>query len=188
MIPCPLYTVIFDPRSLHNMKRIVPVAEENANAQNEAPQEQFGIQKLYLKDVSFEAPNSPHIFTEQVEPNVELQLSNEVNALAQDVYEIVLKVTVTAKTEDKTAFLVEVQQAGIFAISGFDDARLSYMLNSYCPNILFPYVREAISGLVINGGFQPLLLAPVNFDALYQQQMEQQQQQQEAAPASDATH
>lgn len=164
------------------------MAEENANARNEAPQEQFGIQKFYLKDVSFEAPNSPHIFTEQVEPNIELQLSNEVNALAQDVYEIVLKVTVTAKAEDKTAFLVEVQQAGIFSISGFDDTRLSYMLNSYCPNILFPYIREEISSLVISGGFQPLLLAPVNFDALYAQQMEQQQKQQQEAPASDATH
>ncbi len=136
---------------------------------------QFIIQKVYIKDVSFETPNSPVIFTQKWEPKVEFNLASNAQALENGLYEVSLTVTVTVKLEDKTAYLAEATQAGVFTISGFEEQELGPMIGSYCPTILFPFAREAVSDLVVKGGFPPLLLAPVNFDALYQQHVQQQQ-------------
>jgi preprotein translocase subunit SecB len=147
-------------------------AKASANSQ-----EQFGIQNIYIKDISFEAPNSPEIFAEKWKPQLEMEMSNNIKQLNEETYEVVLNLTVTVKAEEKTAFLAEVHQGGIFALKGFPKDKLSYMLNSYCPNILFPYARETVSSIVTRGGFQALWLAPLNFDALYTQRLQQQQQQ-----------
>lgn len=144
-------------------------------------EKQFALQKLYVKDVSFETPNSPEIFTNKWEPKVEFNLASNAQNLQEDLYEVGLTVTVTVKLEDKTAYLVEVCQAGIFTLTGFSEQELGPMIGSFCPNILFPYAREAVSDLVIKGGFPPMLLTPVNFDALYMQHVQQTQQQ---SPAS----
>lgn len=141
------------------------------------PEKQFNIQKIYIKDLSFETPNSPKIFTEKWEPAVEFNLSTRVETLENFLYEIVLTVTIIVKIEDNTAYLVEVNQAGIFTLAHFTEQELGPMLGSFCPNILFPYAREAVSDLVVKGGFPQLLLAPVNFDALYAQHVQQIQQQ-----------
>jgi len=147
-------------------------------------QQQFEIQRIYLKDVSFEAPNSPRVFTEQWKPETSVQLSTEMAQLNEGLHEIVLGITVTAKMTDKTAYLVEIKQAGIFAINGFAEPQMRQLLGSYCPNVLFPFAREAIAELITKGGFPPMLLAPINFDALYAQQ----QRQRETATESGATH
>lgn len=133
----------------------------------------FSIEKIYLKDVSFEAPAAPAGFTEEWSPNINMELNTQATSLDENVYDVELTITVTAKNNDKTSFLVEIKQCGIFIIRGMDDATLNGMLGAYCPNILFPYAREAISDLVTKGGFPQLLLAPVNFDALYAQHMQQ---------------
>jgi preprotein translocase subunit SecB len=140
-------------------------------------EKQFIIQKLYVKDVSFETPNSPVIFTQQWEPKVEFNLASNAQGLENGLYEVGLTVTVTVKLEEKTAYLVELTQAGVFTVNGFSEQELAPMIGSYCPTILFPYAREAVSDLVIKGGFPPLLLAPVNFDALYMQHLQQQNNQ-----------
>lgn len=137
----------------------------------------FGIQKIYVKDLSFEAPNSPATFTDQWEPNVNLDLNTNAQSVAEHAYEVVLSLTVTVSNDDKNAYLVEVQQAGIFHLEEFPDSVLRRMLGSFCPNILFPYAREAVSDLVTRGGFPQLLLNPINFDALYEQHLQQQAQQ-----------
>lgn len=142
---------------------------------------QFVIQKIYIKDVSFETPNSPVIFTQKWEPKVEVNLASNAQPLEEGLYEISLTVTVTVKLEDKTAYLAELTQAGVFTITGFEEQEMGPMIGSYCPTILFPYAREGVSDLVIKGGFPPMQLAPVNFDALYLQHV---QQQQNTAPGS----
>jgi len=149
-----------------------PANSQESDAQGE---QQFGIQKIYVKDVSFESPSTPQSFTETWDPDVNLELNTNGTGIAEDTYEVVLSLTVTVKNADKTAFLVEVQQAGIFHMSGFGDEDLGGMLGSFCPNILFPYAREAVSDLVTRGGFPQLALAPVNFDALYAQHLEESQ-------------
>ena len=145
-------------------------------------EKQFSIQKIYTKDMSFVTPNTPQIFTEKWEPTVDFNLGSNVQTLENGLYEIALTVTITVKSEDKTAYLVEINQAGIFTLIGFSNEELSPMLGSFCPNILFPYAREAVSDLVAKGGFPQLILAPVNFDALYAQHIQAQQQ----APGSEA--
>ncbi len=149
--------------------------------ENSAVEKQFSIQKIYTKDMSFETPNSPKVFTEKWEPAVDFNLGTHVMPLENSMYEVALKVTITVKNGDSTAYLVEVNQAGIFSLGGFTDAEMGSMVGSFCPNILFPYAREAISDLVIKGGFPQMLLAPVNFDALYAQHLQHAQQ----APGSD---
>lgn len=150
------------------------------------PTKQFAIQKLYIKDASFESPASPQSFSfKKWNPKIDLNLSNEQKNIDGDIYEVVLKVTATVSREEETAFLVEVQQAGLFQIDGFDEDQKKYLIGSQCLNILFPYAREAISDLSVRGGFPPLILSPVSFDALYQQHLQQQQAQQGEA---DATH
>lgn len=149
----------------------------------EQPERQLALQKIYLKDLSFETPNSPQVFTLQWEPKVEFNLATNAQQLQENLYEVSLTVTVTVKLEDKTAYLIEVCQAGIFTVTGFDPQELGPVIGSYCPNILFPFAREAVSDLVIKGGFPPMLLAPVNFDALYAQHLQQQTQLSGDAPA-----
>ena len=150
------------------------------------PTKQFAVQKLYIKDASFESPASPQSFSfKKWNPKIDLNLSNEQKNIDGDIYEVVLKVTATVSREEETAFLVEVQQAGLFQIDGFDEDQKKYLIGSQCLNILFPYAREAISDLSVRGGFPPLILSPVSFDALYQQHLQQQQTQQGEA---DATH
>ena len=150
--------------------------------ENQAQEKQFSIQKIYTKDISFESPATPNVFTEKWEPAVDFNLGTNATPLQDSMYEVALTVTVTVKTGDTTAYLVEATQAGIFSLAGFSDEEMGPMVGSFCPNILFPYVREVISDLVAKGGFPQLLLAPVNFDALYQQHIKQAQQ----APSSEA--
>lgn len=150
--------------------------------QEAVPQQHFEIQKVYLKDVSLETPNSPLIFTEQWQPQTEVRLETAATPLTEDLFEAVLTLTMTAKLGERTAYLVEVQQAGLFTLRGFEEPQLGHMLHSFCPNILFPFAREALADLVGKGGFPPLLLNPINFDALYMQRL-QQQQQEAPAPA-----
>jgi len=138
-------------------------------------EQEFGIHSIYLKDVSFEAPNSPEMFKTQFQPEIQMNLNLETNALEESVFEVVLSVTVSAKANDKVAFLVELQQAGVFTLRGFTDENMGPMLGIYCPNVLFPYARESVANLVSKGGFPQLLLEPVNFEALYAQHIEQQQ-------------
>jgi preprotein translocase subunit SecB len=145
---------------------------ENENAQQNGPQ--FAVQRIYTKDISFEAPNSPAVFTEKWEPEINIEINSNGNKLADDVYEVVLSLTVTAKLGDKTAYLAEVQQAGIFTLSGFNEQDMGGMIHSYCPNLLFPYVREVISDLVSKGSFPQMVMQPINFDALYAQHLEKQ--------------
>ncbi len=136
-------------------------------------QGKFGIQKIYVKDISFETPNSPMIFQEEWKPTVNMDIANSASRIAEDLYEVVLSITVTVISEEKTMYLIEAQQAGIFHIAGFSDEITGRMLATSCPNILFPFAREIIADLVTRGGFPQLLLAPVNFDALYQQEIQQ---------------
>ena len=145
--------------------------------ENQAKEKQFSIQKIYTKDISFESPASPKIFTEKWEPAVDFNLGTNASPLDNSMFEVSITVTVTVKTADTTAYLVEVTQAGIFSLSGFTDEEMGPMVGSFCPNILFPYAREVVSDLVAKGGFPQLLLAPVNFDALYAQHIQQAQQQ-----------
>ncbi|MEA3242937.1 MAG: protein-export chaperone SecB [Pseudomonadota bacterium] len=147
------------------------MTEENKAQAGDGPH--FGIVRVYLKDVSFETPNSPEVFRQDFKPDVNLQLNTSVNKLEDSLYEVVLNVTVTSKQDDKTGFLVEVQQAGIFELKGYDEAQKGSVLGAYCPNTLYPFAREAISDLVVKGGFPQLLLSPINFDALYTQKMTQ---------------
>jgi preprotein translocase subunit SecB len=148
--------------------------------------QQFAIQKLYVKDVSFESPASPKSFSyNKWDPKIDLNLTNKQTHIDADIYEAVLSITATVSIEDETAFLIEVHQAGLFQIAGFEDEQKSYLLGSQCMNILFPYAREVISDMSVRGGFPPLVMSPVNFDALYQQHMQQQQGQQDEASADD---
>ena len=148
--------------------------------QNEQPV--FGIEKLYVKDLSVEVPNAPEIFLEREAPQVEIQLNTGGRAVGDGVYEVVLTVTVTAKMGEKTVFLVEVGQAGIFRIQNVPEEQLEPLIAVACPNILFPYAREAVSDAVSRAGFQPIVLQPVNFESMYMQRL-QQQEAQAGAPA-----
>ena len=148
-----------------------------------APQDsttgRFLMQKIYLKDVSYEAPNAPAIFQGEWKPDVDLQVNNSARKIAQDHYEVVITTTVTVSVGGQTAYLVEVTQAGMFHLSGFSNDEVKDLLGIDCPSVLFPFVREAVSDLVTKGGFPQLLLAPMNFEVLYRRHQEQ-----EAAGAS----
>lgn len=135
----------------------------------------FQIQRIYTKDISFEAPNAPQVFQKEWQPEVKLDLDTSSNTLAENVYEVILRVTVTATMDNETAFLCEVQQAGIFTVEGIEGTQLAHCLGAYCPNVLFPYARECITNLVSRGTFPQLNLAPVNFDALFMNYLQQQQ-------------
>ncbi|MCC4833232.1 protein-export chaperone SecB [Shewanella sp. 1_MG-2023] len=156
---------------------------EVANNEEQAPQ--FNIQRVFTKDVSFETPNSPAVFQKEWNPEVKLDLDTRSNKLSDDVYEVILSLTVTAQNGEETAFLCEVQQAGIFSITGLTEQQLAHSLGAYCPNVLFPYARETVGNLVARGTFPQLNLAPVNFDALFAQYVQQRQQDAAAAPAAE---
>jgi preprotein translocase subunit SecB len=146
-----------------------------AESEQTNPERQFAVQRIYIKDMSFESPNAPEIFRGDWKPENELNLNTKVNRLAEQAYEVVLTVTVTAKVGEKTAFIAEIHQAGIFTLGGFAEQELGPMLGAYCPNLLFPYAREAITDLVVRGSFPQLVLQHVSFDALFAQQLAQQQ-------------
>jgi len=154
-------------------------SNNSANAQN--TETQFAVQRIYTKDLSFESPKSPQIFQSKWEPAVELSLNTKQNDLGGNFHEVVLSLSVTVKTGDDVAFIAEVQQAGIFLIQGLDEAGMHHTLAAFCPSILFPYAREALDNLVVRGSFPALMLAPVNFDALYAQEMQRRQQGQSQA-------
>ena len=148
----------------------------------EPAQPQFSIEKLYVKDISLESPNTPELFLEQTAPEIELKLFNQARLVTEGLYEVKLTVTLTAKIGERTAYLVEVAQAGVFRVANVTEEMLGMIMQITCPNILFPYAREAISEMIGRAGYQPVYLAPVNFEVLYQQQREQQAQA--AAPAT----
>jgi preprotein translocase subunit SecB len=157
-------------------------ASANESAEN---QQQFALQKIYVKDLSFETPNSPAVFTQEWKPDVNVELDTKGKEIATDVHEVVLGITVTVKMDYNVAYLVEIHQAGIFTIKGFADNERGAMLGSYCPNVLFPFAREVISDLVTKGGFPQLLLAPVNFDAIYHEHLQRAQAQSEQKPGAE---
>lgn len=132
-------------------------------------EQKFEIQKIYVKDISFETPSSPKIFTSKWNPKTDVHIQTENNKLDENIFEVCITVTVTATQDETTAFLVEIKQAGIFLMQNFKEEQHGQLLGSYCPNILFPFAREVIAELIAKGGFPQLLLNPVNFDALYQQ-------------------
>lgn len=140
-----------------------------------ATEQQFVIQKIYLKDVSFESPQTPDIFvSDEWSPEINVQVANNARPLGEGVYETALTITATASQKDETIYLAEVQYAGIFTIVGFDDASVQQVLGAYCPNIIQPYIRETISDLVMKGGFPQLVLQPINFDQLFAQHAQEQ--------------
>ena len=143
--------------------------------ENNEQQPIFGIEKLYVKDLSLEVPNAPEIFLEQEAPQVEIQLNTSGRGVGEGVVEVVLTVTVTARTGDKTVFLVEVGQAGIFRMMNIPEEQMEGLVAVACPNILFPYAREAVSDAVVRAGFQPIVLQPVNFEQMYLQRLQQEQ-------------
>lgn len=151
--------------------------------EQQAPQMTFNIEKIYVKDLSVEVPNAPSIFLEREVPQIGVELGTQSNAIGEDVYESTIKVTVTAKLGEKTFYLVECEQAGIFRIAGLPPEQLSMALGIGCPNILFPYARETISDVILRAGFPPLQLAPVNFEGEYLMR-----QQQAATQAPDTAH
>lgn len=161
--------------------------EQAAATTQEAPQQGFDIQRIYLKDLSFEAPNSPMVFTQQVQLETGVELNTSSRKIADNLFEVELVVTVTAKAEDKTAYLVEVKQAGVFAAVGYSEEQMAHLLGSYCPNILYPFIREVVSDQTTKGGFPPMLLSPINFDALFAQHMQERQEKAEQ-PSSDTEH
>lgn len=138
--------------------------------------QQFVIQRLYIKSESFETKHVPAVFQQKWEPELTLDINTDHVELDKDIYEVSLSVTATVKNNKETAFLVEVEQAGIFTIQGPNSEQLGHILGSFCPSILFPYVRETISSTVIKGSFPPLVLSPINFDALYMQKLQAQEQ------------
>ena len=140
----------------------------------EEQQPSFQIEKIYVKDVSLEIPGAPQVFLEAQGPQLEIQVRNESAQFADGLFEVAVTVTVTAKAGDRTLFLAEVAQAGIFSVRGVPQADIEPLLAVACPTILYPYARETVSDLITRGGFPPVLLAPVSFEALYAQRMQQQ--------------
>ena len=157
-------------------------SENQALEQNQAPG--FGIEKLYVKDLSLELPNAPQIFTDRDAPQIGIEISNAASKIDDGIYEVVLTITVTSKICEKTAFLIEVAQAGIFQVRNVPEENLEIIFSITCPNILFPYAREVVSDLSVRAGFPPVVLSPINFEALYAQQKQQQVQDE----ASKTTH
>lgn len=157
-----------------------------ADEQTQQATQQFALQRIYVKDVSFETPGGIEVFRQAWKPRVNLEMNTRQNKIDDQNFEVVLTLSVTASQEDKTAFIVEIQQAGIFYVTGLEEQQLRQVLATVCPSILFPYAREAIDSLVVRGSYPPLMLAPVNFDALYVQAMRQQQEKAQAAEGQPA--
>lgn len=160
--------------------------ENNQAAAGEQAQQnaRFGLQRIYIKDASFEAPNG--LVGLKGQPKVSQDLNTQVNRVQDGLYEVILKITVTVSHEETTAFLIEVHQAGLFVAQGLEGPQLQALLSTQCPHILFPYAREAIDSLAVRGGFQPLVLPPIDFDALFVQAVQQAQQKAQAEqPAAE---
>ena len=163
------------------------MSDETTNgavAPAEAAGPAFTVEKIYVKDVSFEVPGAPAIFTENVQPELQLNLNQRVQRLGENAFEVVLGVTLTCKAGDKTAYVAEVQQAGIFGLMGLEAQAVDVLLGTQCPNILFPYVRQLVSDLVQAGGFPPFFLQPINFEALYAESLRQRAVQGDAGLAN----
>lgn len=164
------------------------MSEEHNNAvaaeANNGPA--FTVEKIYVKDVSFESPNSPTIFNENVQPDLQLNLNQKVQRLSENAFEVVLGVTLTCKAGDKTAYVAEVEQAGVFGLIGLEPQAIDVLLGTQCPNILFPYVRSMVSDLIQAGGFPPFYLQPINFEGLYAETLRQRQQQADGTSLADS--
>ena len=138
----------------------------------------FTVEKLYVKDLSFEAPNAPQVFNEQGQPDLQMKLNQKVQRLADNAFEVSLGITLTCTINGRTAYLAEVEQAGVFGLGGFEDHILDAMLGTQCPNILYPYASAAVGQLIVSGGFPPFPMQPINFDALYGETLRQRVAQQ----------
>jgi preprotein translocase subunit SecB len=145
----------------------------------------FSVEKIYVKDVSYEAPNAPQVFGEQGQPNLEMNLNPRVQRVGDSLFEVELGVTLTCKLADKTVYLVEVRQAGLFGLNGFDEPTLDAMLGAHCPSILYPYARQIVSDMISAGGFPPFVLQPINFEGMYADGLRQRQAQQAAGQLGD---
>ncbi len=159
------------------------MSEENNQqdaGQAEAGGPLFAIQRIYLKDISFETPMGPEAFTKAYKPNIQKDLNIKANQIEEGMFEVVLLLTITARIEDRVVFLVEVKQAGLFAMAGIESQAVTQLINTACPQILFPYAREAIDSILGRGSFPPLMLAPINFDAVFVQAITAAQQQAQA--------
>lgn len=156
---------------------------QGAAGQQDKPQLQFSLQRIYVKDISFESPNAPTVFQQPFKPKVGLDLNTTSAQVGEGLYEVVVKVTAEVKHSESgnTCFLAEIEQAGLFRIGGIEGQQLEHTLGAFCPNVLFPYARECIDNLVNRGGFPPLMLAPVNFEAIYAQKKKRQAQASETA-------
>lgn len=158
-------------------------------AEEQAAEKRLSIGKIYLKDFSFESPQAPDVFRKtDWQPKTDLNLRSSHTAVSEGQHEVVLTVTIEAKGEDKTLFLVELHQAGLFEIVGYDGEELAAIIGSFCPNILFPYARETVASLIQKGGFPEFVLQPINFDALYLQSKQQQAAAQAEQPKQAETH
>ncbi len=163
------------------------MADEAANPEAQAQQQQFALQKVYIKDLSFEAPMGAAAFNQMGKPQINQEFNNKNQKVGDDLYEVVLSFTLTIKVEDKVVYLAEIQQAGIFAIKGLDNQQLTQILNTLCLHTIFPYAREAIDTLVTKGGFPPLMLPHINFDALFAQAVAQAKEKEEAEKSESPT-
>ncbi len=156
-------------------------------AEEQNPQQpKFALQRIYLKDLSFESPNAPATFQQEWKPQVNMDLNTENNQLSDNQWEVTLTLTITAKVGDKSAFLVEIQQAGVFLIEGLNPQQLAQTLGAFCPNLLFPYARETVDTMVVKGSFPALMLQPVNFDAIYAEAVRRKQQAAASEEAAEA--
>jgi preprotein translocase subunit SecB len=154
-----------------------------------SPEKQLLLQKIYVKDFSFESPRAPEIFSSNVSPQTRLNIKSAAKEVATDTQEVVLTLTVEAIDQDKTLFIVEIEQAGLFRLQGYSDEEMQMLIGSYCPGTLYPFAREAISDVITRGGFPQLLLQPINFDALYAQSMnERNSGDSEASESAPSTH
>ena len=146
---------------------------------------QFSVEKIYVKDLSFEVPNAPQVFNEQVQPQLQMNLNQRVQRVADNLFEVVLGITLTCTAGEKTAYLAEVQQAGLFGLAGFDEQTLDGMLGTHCPGVLYPYARQTIGDLIQAGGFPPFLMQPINFEALYAEGLRQRAAQAQQPDGSE---
>lgn len=166
------------------------MSEENVNgnaASAETNGPAFTVEKIYVKDVSFEVPGGPAIFNEQAQPQLQMNLNQSVQRLNDNAFEVVLGITLTCSANEKTLYVAEVKQAGVFGLVGFDAQTLDAMLGTHCPNVLYPYTRQLISDLIQAGGFPPFYLQPINFDALYAEGLRQRAAQQQSGLADAET-
>ncbi len=164
------------------------MADAETPNQEQAPAPTFSIHRLYLKDASLEVPGAPNIFKEAWAPKVQLDVNSGKSKVDEGLYEVVLKITLTASQNDKPAVLIEVHQAGLFVCKGMPEEQIQMVLSTACPDILFPYAREAVDALAVKASFPPFALAPMNFEALYKQALKQQQAQAQADAAVETNH